>query len=631
MNTTPFRVLLAAAAGLVIASAALAQQLDPRLVNYADSIFINANVVSMDDVGINEQVGHTYQAIAERGGRIMALGTTEEIRKLAGPQTKVFDVKGRTIIPGIIDTHSHPHEYALEHWGPPLEGDVSVEADADDDWPDIVQKTVDLVAGLKATHKKGDWVFINWPRRINVSDARTDKTSDVALKVHRVLTRQILDKANTDQNIVVLGNRGVVNTPAMEVYHSYFGNEEYPDMDDKDGIYLSGSVVRVLQGELTPIPLFMDVMQQEFLEWTAYGITTFSSRIGMYNQTAAILQMDRQGRMPIRYAYALDSYWFRTMPDMPLFRTDLTGTGSDWLWMNSISISSGDGAYPLLATSIEARPEIKEREVLRDRLKFIKQIAVRDLRWGNTHIAGDRTLEVALDMLEQGSAEAGMSLEKIQAKRHTSDHCRVNPRPEQLPRLKKLGVIMSCAPKYITGDGPDVARDYGKEYLNWVVPMKSIIDGGVRAVFEIDTHAVAGEGTFFHIGQYVNRMGGDGNVLGPAQRINRTWALKTATSWAAYSLFREDRLGTLEEGKFADLIVLSKNYFDTKAVPDPMIKTVRPLLTMIGGHLRYVDTAFAAEQKTQPAGIQPEQIVRQISEWEAEAAAGGNVAATIAE
>jgi len=105
--------------------------------------------------------------------------------------------------------------------------------------------------------------------------------------------------------------------------------------------------------------------------------------------------------------------------------------------------------------------------------------------------------------------------------------------------------------------------------------------------------------------------------LAPSQRINRIWALKTATSWAAYSLFREDRLGTLEEGKFADFIILNKNYFDAKAVPDPMIKTVRPLLTMIGGHLRYIDTEFAAEQNTKPAGIQPEQVIKQIREWEA--------------
>ncbi|MGY8814773.1 MAG: amidohydrolase family protein, partial [Gammaproteobacteria bacterium] len=508
---------------------AFSQQADSRLLHYPDTIIVNGNVISMDDEGVNENVGSTYQALAVRDGRIFALGSTADLMNLAGPQTKIYDVKGRTVLPGIIDTHSHPHEYAEEHWGPPVEGDYVVEEEPGDDWPKLAQKVVDLVASIKDKHSPGEWVFIDWPRRIK----STDMMADTALRVHRILTRQMLDKANTEQNILLLGNRGVMNTPAMDIYGEFFGGDEYPDMSPDDGIYLSGSVVRVLRGELTPIPKFKAMMEQEFLEWTAYGITTFGSRIGMYNQTAAIRALDAEGRMPLRYAYALDSYWFRVMPDMPEFRTNLAGTGSDWLWQNSISISSGDGAYPLLATSIEARPEIKEREVLRKRVEYIKDFTSRGLRWANTHIAGDRTLDVALDMIEEGSAVAGMSADEIRAMRHGSDHCRVNPRPDQMPRLKRLGVIMSCAPKYIQGDGPDVAKDYGKEYLSWVVPMRSIIEGGVRAVFEIDSHAVAGEGAFFHIGQYVNRMGNDGNVLAEDQKINRTWALKTATSWAS--------------------------------------------------------------------------------------------------
>ncbi len=601
--------------GLVFVQLSMAQQADPRLLHYPDMIILNGNIISMDDAGVNENVGSTYQAMAVRDGRIFELGSTDNIMPLAGPDTTVFDINGRTVLPGIIDTHSHPHEYAEEHWGPPVKGDYAVEEEPGDGWPELVQKVVDLVGSIKDNHEPGEWVFIDWPRRIQ----STDMMADTALRVHRMLTRQMLDEVNTEQNIVLLGNRGVVNTPAMNIYGSYFGGDEYPDMSGEDGIYLSGSVVRVLRGELTPIPKFKAMMEQEFREWTAYGITTFGSRIGMYNQTTAIKALDREGRMPIRYAYALDSYWFRVMPDMPEFRTDLSGTGSDWLWLNSISISSGDGAYPLLATSIEARPEIKEREVLRDRVQYIRDFTARGLRWANTHIAGDRTLDVALDMIEQGSADAGLSEEEIRAKRHGSDHCRVNPRPDQIPRLRKLGIIMSCAPKYITGDGPDVAADYGEEYLSWVVPMRSIIEGGVKAVFEIDTHAVAGEGVFFHIGQYVNRMGKDGKVLAEDQKINRTWALKTATSWASYYVLKENDLGTLEKGKFADFIVLNKDYFDENEVPDPMIKTVRPLLTVIGGHIRYLDPGLATELNTEPAGIQPEQVIRSIHQWESEA------------
>ncbi|MGY8814772.1 MAG: hypothetical protein ACKVHQ_08645, partial [Gammaproteobacteria bacterium] len=83
----------------------------------------------------------------------------------------------------------------------------------------------------------------------------------------------------------------------------------------------------------------------------------------------------------------------------------------------------------------------------------------------------------------------------------------------------------------------------------------------------------------------------------------------------------ENDLGTLEEGKFADLIVLNKNYFD-KNLPDDMLKTVRPLMTIIGGHLRYLDNGLAAELKIEPFGIQPEQVIRQIHQWETEGTGG---------
>jgi predicted amidohydrolase YtcJ len=175
---------------------------------------------------------------------------------------------------------------------------------------------------------------------------------------------------------------------------------------------------------------------------------------------------------------------------------------------------------------------------------------------------------------------------------------------------------MSCAPKYIQSSG-SVIRDYGPEYASWVVPMNSLLKAGVRAVLETDTHAVAGEGLFYHIGQYVNRAGRkEGEVFAPEERINRFLALKTGTSWAAYYVLKEDKLGTLEEGKFADLLVLNKNYFDQNTVPDPMIKTVRPLMTMIGGHVRYLDPGLAAEFKAEPVGIHPERVVRQIHAWE---------------
>ena len=84
-------------------------QLPPEVarVGYADTIFINGKIVSMDDVSNSTEVGRVYQALAVKGERIMKLGTSEEVRPLAGPETKVLDLQGRTLIPGIIEPHSH--------------------------------------------------------------------------------------------------------------------------------------------------------------------------------------------------------------------------------------------------------------------------------------------------------------------------------------------------------------------------------------------------------------------------------------------------------------------------------------------------------------------------------------------
>ena len=593
----------------LLAGQVTAQQVDPRLVTYPEAVIVNARIVSMSDTGLNENTGATYEALAIRGGRILDLGTTADIRKLAGPETRIYDVKGRTVIPGIIDTHAHLWDYAQDHWGPKLDSLYQIKAEEKDTWKDIVQKTLDLVAAEKSKKKPGDWIIISWPRRVEGIQ------SDVAIRNHRILTRQMLDKANDVQKVLIEGNRGVMNTPAQDAYGKYFGGD-YPEMEPEYGIVLSATVDRLLFAEeLYDMKTQIAMIGQEIKEWAAYGTTAWSSSVESYKQLAAVLALDAEDRLSTRVAYAFGPSFYRTMPLHPYLLHDFRGYGTDRLWFNAWSTTSNDGAYPLLATTIEARPEIKERELLRGRNDYTRQYAAADLRFSNTHIAGDRTLDITMDMIEQGSKEANMTIEQIRAKRHASDHCRLNPRPEQVPRLKQLGMIMSCAPKYIGGDGPEVAKDYGEQYLDWVVPMKSMLEGGVMVVYESDTHEVAGVGHFYYLGQMVTRET-DSGVLGPDQKISRILALKTATTWAPYYLFKEKEMGTLEQGKYADLQVLSKDYFDAKTVPDNMIKTVRPLMTLVGGRAEYIDPAFATELKNEPQGIQPEQLIKQIAEWE---------------
>ncbi len=149
--------------------------------------------------------------------------------------------------------------------------------------------------------------------------------------------------------------------------------------------------------------------------------------------------------------------------------------------------------------------------------------------------------------------------------------------------------------------------------------MRSLIDGGVTAVLEIDEPIT--RGLFWYLDLMVNREDLNGRVWAPEERIHRVEALKSATIWATEYVGRKHDLGSLEPGKLADYLILNKDYFN---VPDKMIRTVRPLMTVVGGNTIYLDPDYATELGTEPVGIQPMFALEHIAIWEAEAAAAGD-------
>jgi predicted amidohydrolase YtcJ len=127
---------------------------------------------------------------------------------------------------------------------------------------------------------------------------------------------------------------------------------------------------------------------------------------------------------------------------------------------------------------------------------------------------------------------------------------------------------------------------YGKTVVDeWQVPTKALIEGGILTAWEIDTGAIRDvPGNAFYYLELLVTRNTDGQVWGPKNRVDRMTALYTATRWAANYVRRENVLGSIEPGKFADLVVLEKDFL---TVPDDQINTVNPVLVMLGGKIAY--------------------------------------------
>jgi predicted amidohydrolase YtcJ len=360
-------------------------------------------------------------------------------------------------------------------------------------------------------------------------------------------------------------------------------------------------VIKTIKADLLidrPRTSLYNAFKKVLQEWASYGVTTWSSSVEPLTTLPVFREMDRRGEMPIRFGFS-HSVGLTAFPQAPQFYErlgDVEGMGSERFWPIGAGIYHADGnANPAatwtLCTTLEASPEVKSREMceLAGHHDVRRAALFNMVKYGNritgTHAAGDAAVDQFMDVIEEASAAGGLSLEEIRARSHVIDHCALNPRPDQIERAKRLNIIWSCGPKYVDG-GAQIARDYGEAYAHaWVAPIGSILRAGGRVAMEMDTPDVRKQGgVFFYVAKLLNRQDDRGVVWGPQEAIGREDALRMFTIWAAEYLKAENRLGSLEPGKLADLVVLDRDYF---TVPLEEFPKIRTLLTLVGGEVAY--------------------------------------------
>jgi len=500
------------------------------------------------------------------------------------------------VLPGLVDTHTHAHENSIGHYASQAVPELRAQTVRGSNYEEFLTGIRDIADKTP----EGRWAVV----RLEPSDL----ANDFWLK-H---TSRDLDKVAAGKLILInQGVRGMLTGKGLEVVKERYGGYEsdlmkLPGLADENG-QITGrfraAVVRALQQDLIMLgkeEILKDAYYKEMLDLAKYGVTTWSSTLQPIVAFKLFAELDQEGKLPVRLGYS-HSAGFTSFPHSAGFYERLgpiQGHGTDHLWAIGATPANTDGAYPNICASPDAPAEIKAREQCfavpggTNRAGF-EAIVRSGNRLTGTHVSGELGLDQMMDAIEAGSREAGLTPEQIRAKRHSTDHCDYNPRPDQIERGVRLGIYFSCKSNGIwRGNVKGFLSDYGEQYLDWIVPVKSILEAGGKAVMEIDHHLTDEESPFLDIQTFITREDDQGQVLGPDERIDRVTALKMITRWAAEYVLREDVLGSLEVDKWADLIVVDKDYL---TIPENQIKEIKVLLTLVGGKPVYVGPEFLGQ------------------------------------
>ncbi|SOY53423.1 amidohydrolase [Cupriavidus taiwanensis] len=538
---------------------------------HADRILVNGTVLTMDAADT------VAQAIAIRGDRIVAVGANPKIRRLAGPATEVIDLGGRTVIPGLIDTHIHAirggQSYAFEtYW---YEGE-----------------TTSLAAGLEQLRKTaqargpGKWVAVtgSWH-----PDQFTEKRAPTAAELTALLP-------DNPAWVQYLYDYALVNAKAIEVLGLDQPDALPPGLRmERDS---DGRVTGRIFGAIRPLSaLFGRILAQSQVDPKA-SLQSFFSRLNSLGVTALIdptagpgpaydplFALWREDSLSLRVGYRIptlvagnEAEWFRnTLAYLPPRLGDgklrFLGPGEMLVFGMDDGVKMGPGF----------QPSAKDREELLKVATF----------------AASRGYPVEIHAYTDDAAGAILDVFEEVAKRHDLGKLRwalahLNTgKPETFRRMKALGLAYTVQMgPYFEAGAIGHANDH--HVAEAAPPVRLALQHGLKVAGGTDATRIGIPGVWraleFHVGGY-----SIGKEVRRKEdfRLSRLEALRLYTANAAWISFDEASRGTLEAGKLADLAVLDKPYL---TVPVEDIHRIRSVLTMVDGKVVHADGGLSARK-----------------------------------
>ena len=493
----------------VLEAGGLIAQLPPEVASYgyADTIFFNGKVVSMDDTSTSTEVGNVYEGIAVKGTKIMKLGTNEEVRALAGPDTRVLDLQGRTLLPGIIESHRHIYGGATRHlerfgFKYPPEGVTMVTMQADRDLEKTQALIRETVQDAVRQVDPGDWVVV----RIQ-GHPEAPREAGVWGFTRRLTNRDTLDLWTPENPVLVSpGLRGTINSRALEVLDDFLPGYSASIQETMHGIdigedipsigWVGSQEMSVITWELflerLPAATLAQALKLTAEDAASIGITTISTRIPFPKVMSGYATLAGLGQMPLRLSAHYEVHRMPTDPEQTrqIYRRTgvLQGIGSDYFWIDGVASERWDSIYPESCTGPDtvAPPHIKAREVCPKPgdlpWDVLENALIAGWRLAGVHMCGSESARAYFRMIDRARAVNGMSMEDIRNLKMTTEHCNlIGKQPDIIQKLKDYGIILSCGPDYIRDVNSWIA-DYGPQIEDFILPFRTWIESGVKVV-----------------------------------------------------------------------------------------------------------------------------------------------------
>ncbi len=550
----------------------------PRTV---DLIVHNANVRTMSESGQAE-------AVAVSEGRIAAVGASEDMLALRTAGTHLVDAEGGTLLPSVIDSHTHFHRAAVfraEFIDFDALGQYSIE--------DVVA----AVAAKAAATPAGQWI-------------QGDSVRDYRIAERRWPVRGELDRAAPDHPVVLRGmgkHCVMANSLALRIA----GIDR--DTEDPPG----GRIIRDPSGEPTGVlhetaKLRLDAARSDTVvpavseasrlaalragirELQRYGISAIHDIVTSRQEIGDYLLLRERGELGVRVRYYIRAVEAQTSLDQILALGLRSGFGDEWVSIGGIKISvdgSCESRTAALFAPYPGQPE--NRGLIRVPQPELNDLFERADRNGlqiAVHAIGPRAADMALTAFEHTLGRRPNRM------RHRLEHMYVQGPVSHFERARDLGLILSEQPGLIQSSGDAWQQIFGTAGLERMKPLRMALDMGLVVQANSDFPSTP-LNPFVGIKGAVTRHSAGGVPIDPSQAVTVHEAMRMMTCVPAYTTFEENVAGTIEPGRRADLRLLDRDPYRS----DPEnLDTIEVRMTVLGGSVVYADGAFPEIPLTRP-------------------------------